>query len=107
MTMAFWVCSRAKKQYTGSGNTAKHPPRMRRTFRACRDAVRKTQAQVDLKVAKDTENNKERVLQIHARQAEARGQSRGSVPMSTLTTAAGNGLGGGIAWGARQENWRS
>lgn len=90
--MAFWVCSRAKKQYTGSGNTAKHPPRMRRTFRACRDAARKTQAWVEVKVANDMEN-KERVLQTRARQAEARGQSRGSVPVSTLTTAAGDGLG--------------
>lgn len=56
-------------------------------------------------VANDMEN-KERVLQTRARQAEARGQSRGSVPMSTLTTAAGDGLGGGIAWGAGQENRR-
>lgn len=43
-------------------------------------------------VANDMEN-KERVLQICARQAEARGQSRGSVPLSTPTTTADDGLG--------------
>lgn len=45
-----------------------------------------------LEVANDMEN-KERVLQTRARQAEARGQSRGSVPLSTPTTTADDGLG--------------
>ena len=59
LTMSFWVCLKAKKEaywlWKGSQTAIED---CKNLAKACRDAVRKAKAQLELKLARDVKNNK-------------------------------------------------